>query len=653
MQITPFAPLTLRIGITGHRTNKLKNADKAALASVVSGIYQKIFSGLEVVKNDSRAVKIYDLSRNPLLRIISSLAEGSDRICIDKSVVGGEFELASILPFTKEEYEKDFNAGNSLENPESGTVSGYNECLSLAGYGTDQSRVLELALERSSESAAYRTCGEYLVDHSDIVLAIFDGEHNDLGGTSAVVQQAQRLSVPVIVVNPANPEDVRLISCDEFSNETCEDKFDSESLEKVLRRELLFEELFDNVSENSTKEIENRFQQYLKEDNLNFDQEKKPDLAYSGPINIAKPFARFIPPLFSWIKFSLSTKSRVARKLTSWNTDTTLPTDHAADQSSFEDSHSTHKFYAAFLRADRLATGYATVHRSIFVWIYVLGAFALLTAAFALLANIDPYAKTLQLACVLFELALLSGIFILYATDHRHHYHQKWLEYRSLAEVLRSQVYLSLVGSNIDMKSLHNLEDIVGMDEIGIGGPGKSWMYLYTETLIRWSGFNGGRMDQNRIVQTGSFVRDVWLKEQQSYHTKNAAVMQCMEDGLSKIGYWSFWLTVAVVLTKLGTKVFHIDTAWIKHTLSYLAAALPVFGTTTFGIRNHAEFEISAQRSLVRRVFFGQRLKRLDALDRRCTLKELTDELQEISSSAINETSEWLQIYEVKESETA
>ncbi|MEH6552422.1 MAG: hypothetical protein V7744_20800 [Pseudomonadales bacterium] len=657
---TPLAPMTLRVGITGHRPGKLTTTDIDALKKAISTVYDQITTTLHSVFQESKNLGFYNTKVPPVLRIISSLAEGADRICIENDIVGHPFELACIIPFTKETYEQDFIVGESQENPVAGTVTSYNELLRKAGYGTDQSRVLELALDYEQKNDAYRTCGEYLVKHSDLIIAMFDGEHNDLGGTSSVIKLAENTSVPVIVISTKKP-DSPVIFLEESSGATASEQTFSElSLLTCLRKKLLFSELFDQIQEESKTAIKQRFSQHAAETGFAFSTDIAPDFNCHGPIELNTPKGRFIPPAFTWTKSLFASKSSVSRQIERWklNKHGNPSGDYSEDGNRFR-GNSSHKFYAAFLRADRLATSFAAIHRDIYVSIYIFGAFALLTAAFALFGyamheSISGTTNdTIQLACVLAELIFLLSILALYLSDHRNMYHQRWLEYRSLAEVLRSQTYLSMTGSNIRVKELQKVEDIVEMDSIGIGGPGRSWVYPYTETLIRWAGFNGDCMSTAQVQSVGELVRNQWLKEQQAYHIKNAATMQTMEEGLSSIGYWSFWATMLVVLLKLALKLSHVSFGHIQLYLAYLATALPVLSTTTFAIRNHAEFEISAQRSHVMRIFFRQKIDHFADQAGNDSLKDTTKDLEEICAASINETSQWVEIYEVKDSETA
>ncbi len=87
--------------------------------------------------------------------------------------------------------------------------------------------------------------------------------------------------------------------------------------------------------------------------------------------------------------------------------------------------------------------------------------------------------------------------------------------------------------------------------------------------------------------------------------------------------------------------------------VALLAGVLPSLGTIAFAIRNHAEFEISAQRSLSMRVRFMRWTKRMDNTKGSRNLDPIDEILEDVAGSTIRETSDWGEIFEVKVSETA
>jgi hypothetical protein len=81
-----------------------------------------------------------------------------------------------------------------------------------------------------------------------------------------------------------------------------------------------------------------------------------------------------------------------------------------------------------------------------------------------------------------------------------------------------------------------------------------------------------------------------------------------------------------------------------------LTAVFPILGTALFAIRNHSEFDISAQRSLTMLAFFNSIYSSVRSKAGESSTAFDTD-LKRLTDVSAQEMSDWLEIYEVKESE--
>ena len=96
----------------------------------------------------------------PRLTLISSLAEGADRIAAAEALKNG-YLLAAVLPFDREEYERDFKQPSSRCE--------YTRLLEQAAT------TLVLPGHRTQETVAYRTAGLTIVQNVDVLLTVWDG----------------------------------------------------------------------------------------------------------------------------------------------------------------------------------------------------------------------------------------------------------------------------------------------------------------------------------------------------------------------------------------------------------------------------------------------------------------------------------------------
>lgn len=310
--------------------------------------------------------------------------------------------------------------------------------------------------------------------------------------------------------------------------------------------------------------------------------------------------------------------------------------------------------FAHFLKADQLAISYANAHRSSFILIYCLGAFALINAAIAIGYS---YIGWLALTSALCEFVALIGIFFLYRNDHKKSYHIKWLEYRSLAEMLRTSPLLNCLGV---MPSARGVEHHRHEAEItSEKSAGRVWLIIYIETLMRWIGNSHLEINQQKLLSAKRFLKETVLKNQIEYHKQNAHKMHIIGHNLGHFSYVLFILAFIFVSGKLITKLLaamnlgidYQTLSQVGHGLGFLAAICPMIGSAAFAIRNHAEFDISSQRSLGTLKRLTQSVANLDRMQSPLSYSELVGQSNDASLIMQSETADWLEIYAVKETE--
>jgi len=216
----PRDPLVLRIGVTGHRTElhatpagvnrKRPIPDIPAIRTSVHEILEVIRASFKSVADSNR--ELFDLAqgeyRQPgreTLRIISALASGADQWVVEEALKFG-FELQAILPFSREEYLKDFKV-KSEANTYKKLLSEATAILELDGkIGTDEKG------KRKPDSWSYESVGRGILKQTDILIAIWDGEDaKGRGGTGQVVREALQNSIPVIWIPWNNTEKWKLL----------------------------------------------------------------------------------------------------------------------------------------------------------------------------------------------------------------------------------------------------------------------------------------------------------------------------------------------------------------------------------------------------------------------------------------------------------
>jgi hypothetical protein len=162
--------LRLVLGVTGHRVlaevDRVREGVAAALAHI-----EQAFPGRK-------------------LTIVSALAEGADRIVVQEVLKKPGAELEVILPMPRTDYVRDFSTQESRREFEM-----------LMGRAMT---VHELP-PRAERAASYKDSGLWILDHSDVVFAVWDGKpEQGLGGTGAIVGLARAKSLPIVWIHAGN-----------------------------------------------------------------------------------------------------------------------------------------------------------------------------------------------------------------------------------------------------------------------------------------------------------------------------------------------------------------------------------------------------------------------------------------------------------------
>ena len=181
----------MRIGITGHRLDKLSGTDVTAVGLQLRDVFRRIDAAV------------------PACCLVSALAEGADRLAIDAAPA--DWPLIVVLPMPRDLYRTDFL-------PAGQTTSASSEAFDL--YLAKATEVVELPApcpERAAEQAwrdeRYAALGHALVNGLECLVAVWDGRPpKGPGGTAAVVAEALERGLAVIWIDAAGRVPARLLT---------------------------------------------------------------------------------------------------------------------------------------------------------------------------------------------------------------------------------------------------------------------------------------------------------------------------------------------------------------------------------------------------------------------------------------------------------
>jgi hypothetical protein len=169
-------PFALRIGVVGHRAISDPAGVERAARAVLDRLQQR-FRGTP--------------STPVVLVVLSSLAEGADRLLAREVLARPSASLEAILPCPPDEYARDFSNADSAAE--------FDELLGRAAE-------VVWPLGARNREDAYELSGRLVVDGVDVVVAVWDGCETASGaGTAPAVVRARDRRIPLFVIDPGDP----------------------------------------------------------------------------------------------------------------------------------------------------------------------------------------------------------------------------------------------------------------------------------------------------------------------------------------------------------------------------------------------------------------------------------------------------------------
>jgi SMODS and SLOG-associating 2TM effector domain 1 len=183
-------PFTFRIGVTGHRDL----TDPDALRPRIREAIVRLLMLVPVAPGAGLALVVVSALAEGADRLVTEevLATGDDRLVLQDVLADLDARLEVALPMDAEEYAEDFETEESK----------LEFCYLLA-----QARPSDIwqAPDWLEREEAYERAGRYVVDRSDAIIAVWNGEKSrGRGGTAEIVGYAQEKGVPIAWVHTAD-----------------------------------------------------------------------------------------------------------------------------------------------------------------------------------------------------------------------------------------------------------------------------------------------------------------------------------------------------------------------------------------------------------------------------------------------------------------
>ena len=589
--------MRLRVGVSGHRAAPKLPTD------AIPHIRKSVDFIVEVISEATRKAAA-ELSDKPAtLAIVSALADGADRIVAEAGLAAG-YSLEAILPFARAEYVHDFDT-----SPESSRA--FAELTSRAFS------VFEIDGNPQDRPRAYEAAGFVMLANIDLLIAIWDGKPEDgLGGTGQIISRAIADGIPVFRIDPLRPDALQS---------------SWPGLGGLPPANAVIGDVFRSAT---SHEIGNTVRDILL---------PPPQKEAAGSLAVFLGESMRTWTFCPWYTLLLYFFTGRCIRRSDFNISYTnapgqwrnyfdgIPSDRA-QRPAIESI-----LLPAYRAADNLAVYYANIYRSAYVFNFLFAAVAVILA----LGGIFVHELRLKSYLVAAELLVISAVLVTWLLGHRSQWHRRWLEYRRLAESLRQMRILA---------------------PLGLGGPaqrpkpsldGQDWSSWYAWSVRRLLPLPDCGIDVAYLTAVRDVTRSDELASQMTYHSKNAALIERLDERMHRSGHILFALTAVICLTfVISESLFdfqnhsYAGTDIILDLLTFVTALLPMLGATLGAINVQGEFATVREQS-------ERTSRRLAILDLALQNEELTfarlcDRVEKTSDVMMADVDEWQTVFRTR-----
>ena len=505
----PRPPIAFRVGVVGHRPDRLPR-DEAGLEVLRARLAQVLEAVADAVHAFAAGpdAEFYASAATPILRANSPLAEGADRLFAEEALRLG-YHLNCVMPFAQTEFEQDFQGPEAFE-PQA--LEAFRALLARARALGALTR-FELDGRRGRAREAYEAAGRVVLNQSDLLVVVWDGGGpNGAGGTVDTLRDAITYKVPALWIDARAPNGWRLlrdaVGLDCLAEETpCPPEVAPDAREEERQlREAIFSVVTGELAlppANAaagapSPETQRGLRAYL--------AERKPRANFAV---LWKLFRDLMDGgRLRWPSFAVPDFVGAIRA--GWPVDTDGESPHPGATASWINE----RLRAHYAWSDKLADHYADAHRSGFVWSSLLAAAAVFTALLPLAAHLRPRPA---IAIGVIEALILTALVGLPILARRRRWHQRWMDYRVLAELIRElRIMIPLGGAQPPPRTSPHLASY--------GDPARSWMYWQVRAIGRATGLPDARVTAAYIADQVADLLD-FIAGQSAFHHMNCERM--------------------------------------------------------------------------------------------------------------------------------
>ena len=585
--------LTVRVGITGDRSPALA---PETLQAQVGDVLRSMRAQIEQLGHDPAVRAIY-APEPPMLRFISPLADGADRIAARAALAAG-FALEVVMPSEQAEYE------GTLRDPAS--VAEFRDLLAAA---EDRVMILDGRLtDGALEPRSFGAAGRMVVRNCDLLIGIWDDAKPPAGrgGTSDTIHFALRAGVPVWWLHAARDQPARWLT----DRLDLADPAPTDDAAAALRIHLARLIVPHSIAKPGRWHLVARTLDGVRR------------LGGQDPDPLHQLYRETPHPLGATWRAHAVCVGRVRQ------TSRRLLHGRQAPRTGSPTADGL---------LDRLAVDYQHRYRSSYFFVLLAGALALASAAVGLAFHETEWIERVATGLELVSLGVIAGLVF---WNRLRRWQERYILYRMLRELFRQFEFLNALGWNLPVTRL---------------APGevsrRSWVPWLFAAIARSRPLRQGRFAAADLADIQRGIGEDLLGGQVAFHERRRE--ECVATGtvLGLFGKGLFLLTLGAVLAKimllLGAWGEHPELA---HWLALSTVLLPVASAAFFGIRAYEELEVLAEQSealepALQSAYLA--IRRID-VTRPLASQALGIELSEAAALMLSDVAGWAQLFQVK-----
>ncbi|MEP6766460.1 MAG: hypothetical protein ABJB66_19255 [Gemmatimonadaceae bacterium] len=564
----PAPVLALRVGVTGNRWHdpkvpqaiRLNPANRGSIEKTIRKVLSEIQASVNAVHAADVNRVFYD-KQQPIISIVSPLAEGGDRM------------VASVAGSLTPAWELDVITSEDLS-----MTADRDPFVALKPlWDVARSRFI-LDGERNSDSsisdATFMEVNNRLLWNCDVLIAIWDGNMpQGAAGTGRVIIQALEFGLPVIYIEGAPSA---------LANPAGNSAHDAVHTVHVIEPSATPEKLLDSTY--TVGELIARLlappQEFIRRS-----QHEKP-VSVRALLNdfrsekVPNWFLRNFSGAVWGGMMKFLTRNNSKAKPSAWRIPARLSDVYVTwekSDSPLESLHQTLRQYLepSFQQADYFATAYSIRHRGSTVWLVMLAPFAVALAwageQAKHMVRLGELNEGIPDLIGTFEALVLFAIVAIYSHAVRKRFHERWLDYRLLAERLRYLGFLWLMGRG----SLVQRVPLQAAQE----DAHTAWVNWWYRATVRRIPVPNVQFEKGYLDAYTVFLRDKIVAGQKAYMDKVYHTAEVAEENLrlySRRLFASTFLFVFlhIILVKLNVHVWD----WLGTLVSISAIVFPGFG---------------------------------------------------------------------------